>query len=293
MGKPVRFGVYWGDPLLVERAVGERLVALGEAERVVLFGDEVSLGQLLGEIGTPSLFSGAKALVVRWADPLRGSPRLAQAGKALPESAALFLMGKDLRGRVARAAEEAQGFPTPTGRALRELARKLLMEAGLPASLAEPLAEACGGNTLRLAREVEKLVLWRAERLPPERARELLFFSQPAPYAFLDAVAERDNAKALAELNRLLGFGWDPFRLFWTLPGHLRALLAARAAQEAGRRPPGPDWLVRRRLAQANRHSQSELVALLSYLQELDLGIKTGRMTPAGALYLFTLRLRS
>lgn len=292
MGKSVRFGVYWGDPLLVERALGERLAALGEVERVVLFGDEVSLGQLLGELGTPSLFLGAKAVVVRRADPLRGSSRLAQAGKELPKSTSLFLMGDDLRGKVSRAAEEAQGFPTPTGRALRELARKLLTEAGLPASLAEPLAEACGGNTLRLAREVEKLVLWQDERLPPERARELLFFSQPSPYAFLDAVAERAIPKALAELKRLLGFGWDPFRLFWALPGHLRAILATRAAQEAGKRPPGPDWLVRRRLAQANRQSQSALVALLSYLQELDLEIKTGRMTPKWALYLFTLRLR-
>lgn len=290
----IRFGVYWGDPLAVERAVAERLAELGGAERVVRFGDELSLGELLAELGTSGLFGGERALVIRRADPLARAEALAQALKSgPPPGTAVFFLGEDLRGPLARAAQEAMHFPSPTWRELRKLAAELLAQAGLPQKrqLVELLVEACRGDALHLAREVEKLALWR-ERLPPEgELRRLVFSAEPTPYAFLDAIGERKLPQALAELKRLLSAGWDPFRLFFMLVSHLRALLAARAAWEDGRTPPGPEWLARRRLAQARRFSQRELIELLARLQELDLRIKTGALTPEGALWTFTLGL--
>ncbi len=290
----MRFGVYWGDPLAAERALGERLAELGGPERVVRFGDEVELGELLAELATPGLFGGERAIVVRRADPLARVEALAEALRGgPPPGTAVFFLGEDLRGPLARAAQEAKGFPSPSGRELRRLAAELLSAAGLPPDqgLVELLCEACRGDTLRLAQEVEKLALW-GERLPDrESLPKLVFFAEPTPYAFLDAIGERRIPQALAELKRLLSSGWDPFRLFFMLISHLRALLAARAAWEDGRTPPGPEWLARRRLSQARRFSQQELIELLERLQELDLGIKTGALTPAGALWTFTLAL--
>jgi len=290
----IRFGVYSGDSLAVERILSRRLAELGEVERVTLFGDQVELGELLSQLSAMGLFGGERALIVRRADSLASSERLAQALRdGPPPGTALFFLGEKLGGPLTRLAEEALHFPTPTGRELRALAGELLAEAGLPVHpfLVELLAEACGGDTLRLAREVEKLSLWRGEKLSRSTIPQLLFFAEPTPYAFLDAVGERRLSAALAELKKLLVSGWDPFRLFFVLLAHVRTLLAARAAWEEDRRPAGPDWLVRRRLAQARRFSLKELVELLARLQELDVRIKTGRVTPEGALYLFTLSL--
>lgn len=290
----IRFGVYSGDPLAVERALEARLAELGEVERVVRFGDELPVGELLAELGTAGLFGGERALVVRRADPLARAEALVQALKAgPPPGTAVFFLGEDLRGPLAQAAQEAVHFPPPRWRQLRELAAELLAQAGLPPQrqLVELLAEACRGDTLHLAREVEKLALWR-DGLPPwPELPRLLFFAQPTPYGFLDAVGQRQTPQALAELKRLLAGGWDPFRLFFMLVSHVRALLAARAAWEDGRTPPGPEWLAKRRLAQARRFSQPQLIELLEKLQELDLAIKTGVLTPEGALWSFTLAL--
>ncbi|MBC7093190.1 hypothetical protein H5T53_04185 [Candidatus Bipolaricaulota bacterium] len=290
----VRLGVYSGDPLAVERTLAQRLSALGPHQRVALFGDETCLGKLLDELGTQDLFGETKVVVVRRADALAHEPRLATAvARGLPPGTGLFLIGEKLTGPVTRVAEEVQHFPSPTGRALRELARELLVEAGLPtpAFLVDLLTEASGGDTLRMAQEVAKLALWQGARLPRARLPELLFFSQPPPYAFLDAVGTREIARALAELAKLLRSGWNPVPLFFLLVSHIRSLLAAQAAASAGRKPPGPEWLVRRRLNQARLFGEPMLVRLLGRLQELDLAIKTGRLSPDVALYLFTLDL--
>ncbi len=290
----VRFGVYSGDPLFVERTLARRLSELGEVERVTLFGDQLQLGQLLAELGTRGLFGTEKALVIRRADPIAGQARLAEAlREGPPPGTALFILGQEIKGPLARLAEEAAHFPTPTGRALKRLAGELLEEAGIPPRpyLVELLVEAAGGDTLRLAREVEKLSLWKDEPPPASEVPKLLFFAEPTPYGFLDALSERCVPACLAKLRQLLSSGWDPFRLFFLVISHVRALLSVRAAWEEGRRPPGPDWLIRKRLAQARRFSPLELIELLERLQELDLAIKTGALTPAWALQLFILAL--
>jgi len=286
----VRFGAYWGDPLLVERALGRALSHLGAARRVVLFGDEPCLARLLGELGSADLFGEPRAIVVRRADKLVEEERLARSVARLPSDLALFLLGEALKGPVVRLADEAIALPTPTGRALRALASELLAEADLPqpASLVDRLVEAAGGDTLRLAQEVGKLALWKGARLPPERLGDLLYFSGGTPYAYLDAVGARDLPQALVELRTLLDVGWNPSALFFTLVGHVRALLTALAAQGAGRVPSGPAWLVRKRLAQARTWGEARLIGGLASLQNLDLQAKTGRLSVEAALYHFT-----
>lgn len=290
----VRFGVYWGDPLLAERALARALAALGPARKVVLFGDEPCLDRLLGELSAHDLFGEERAILVRRADPVGREERLARALRGgVPSHVALFLLGQDLRGPVAQLAEEAAGFPTPTGKALREVAAALLKEANVPQPgfVVDLLVEAAGGDTLHLAREVEKLALWRGARLPPELLPRLFFFSGGPPYPYLDAVGGRDVPNALRELKALLDGGANPSSLFFTLVGHVRALLAAHGACQAGRAPAGPPWLVRRRLAQARAWGEGGLVELLVRLQNLDLRVKTGQLHPEDALQLATLQL--
>ncbi len=290
----VRFGAYWGDPLLAERALARALVAFGPARRIVLFGDEIGPDRLLAELSAHDLFGERRAIVVRRADPLRGEGRLVRALRGgLPPDLALFLLGEDLRGPLAELAEETTGFPTPTGRDLRELAVALLKEADAPREgfVVDLVVEASGGDTLRLAREVEKLCLWKGARLSPEVLARLLFFSGGPPYPYLDAVGTRDVPTALRELNSLFKGPTSAPALFFALVGHVRALLSAHGARQAGRVPPGPAWLVRRRLAQARAWGEVGLVDLLARLQDLDLRVKTGQLRPEDALVLATLRL--
>lgn len=289
----VRFGVYSGDPLLVERRLADRLKALGPVRRDTFFADEITPVQLLLEIGTPDLFGEARAVVVRWADPWRGERELALALRArLWEGIAVFFLGEDLRGPLAEAAQEAEHFPRPTGRALRELCATLLSEAGLPVYpfLVDLLVEACEGDTLRLAQEVEKFAVWKGGKLPRSRLAELCFFGQPQPYEFLDAVGNGDLKGALQALDKLLRTRWNPQVLFALLVSHLRSLLLTLSATEAQEDLAGPDWLIRRRLAQANRHGQARLIQGLALLQGLDVRIKLGELDPEDALHLFILQ---
>ncbi len=300
MAQPVRFAAYSGDPLLVERALAERLQALGPAERVPLFGDELTPAELSSQVLTPSLFGGERALVVRRADALVRSSYLAeQLKRGLPPDTVLLLVGEQLRGPVVRLAEEAQHFARPKGRTLRSLAKSLLEEAGLSphAFLLDMLLEACGRGgdqekgTLRLLREVEKLAVWKGATVPKERLAELLYAAQAPPYPLLDALGTRDVPAALAKLRRLVIGTPEAFRLFFLVVTHVRTLLLSRTALDRGEQPPGPTWLARRRAAQASNFSQAELIELLGRLQELDLRIKTGKISAPAALVYFTLSL--
>ncbi len=289
----VRFGVYSGDPLCAERRLRERLVALGPAHKHVVFGDEVTPAQLLLELQTPDLFEERKAVVVRRADPLRGERELGQILRThLSPGVAVFFLGEDLRGPLAESAEEARHFPRPMGQELRELCETLLREAGLAAHpfVVGMLVEAAGGDTLRLAQEVEKFAVWKGGKLPRARLPELCFFAQPQPYEFLDAVGHGKSLEALAALGRLLRARWNPQVLFHFLVGHMRALLFALSAEAQGEKAKGPEWLVRRRLSQARRHGEARLIGALQLLQELEVQIKLGALAPEDALHLFILR---
>ncbi|MGB9861815.1 MAG: hypothetical protein ACPLRP_05780, partial [Candidatus Bipolaricaulaceae bacterium] len=66
--------------------------------------------------------------------------------------------------------------------------------------------------------------------------------------------------------------------------------LLTLSATEAQENPSGPDWLIRRRLAQAHRHGEARLIQALALLQELDVRIKLGELDPEDALHLFILR---
>ncbi|MCS7240575.1 MAG: hypothetical protein NZ651_04950 [Candidatus Bipolaricaulota bacterium] len=289
----VRFGVYSGDPLLAERRLKERLNSLGPVRKLVFFGDEITPERLLLEAQTPDLFGEKRAIVVRWADPLRGERDLAHALRAhLPENVAVFFLGEDLRGPLASSAEEAEHFPRPTSRAFRELCETLMQEAGLSVHpfVVDLLVEAAGGDTLRLAQEVQKFAVWKGGKLPRTRLFELCFYGQPQPYEFLDAVGGGDRRAALIALDKLLRTRWNPQVLFHLLVGHMRGLLATLSAANANENPEGPEWLVRRRLSQARRHGEPRLITALVLLQDLDVRIKLGELEPADALHLFILQ---
>lgn len=288
----VRFGVYSGDPLLVERRLQARLAELGPVTRIPLFADEVPPERILLEVRSADLFAAGKAVVVRRADAVRGERALVEAlKKGPPPNVAVFFVGEDLRGPLFQAAEEAEHFPRPTGKALRELAGELLREFQLPVHpfLVDLLVEAAG-DTLHLYQEVRKFAVWKGGKLPRSRLWELLFFAQPQPYEFLDAVGNGDRLRALAILAKLLRARWDPQALFHLLVGHMRQLLCTLSAFESGEGMPGPEWLAKRRLAQARRHGEGRLIEALALLQALDLRIKLGEIDFSGALQEFILR---
>lgn len=289
----VRFGVYSGDQFLAERRLRERLGALGPVRKLLFFGDETTPERLLLEVQMPDLFGEGRAIVVRRADPLRGERDLALALRAnLPEKVGIFFLGEDLRGPLANSAEEAEHFSRPSGPGFRELCETLLQEAGLNVHpyVVDLLVEAAGGDTLRLAQEVQKFAVWKGEKLPRSRLFELCFYGQPPPYEFLDAVGGGDRRTALLALDKLLRTHWNPQILFHVLVSHMRGLLAALSAVTAKENPEGPDWLIRRRLSQARRHGEGRLIVGLALLQDMDVRIKLGELEPEDALHLFILQ---
>ncbi|MEW6545613.1 MAG: DNA polymerase III subunit delta [Bacillota bacterium] len=162
------------------------------------------------------------------------------------------------------------------------------------------LAELCGGDPDLVETELEKLSLALEPGRPvrEEDLREHVFPGPAAPFTLADAWANRDLARALDFLSRLLEQGTDPLRVLGTLAWQARSLLLYSYLHREGVRSPAEVARlmetsaagVKAAAARARGFSTQELEFALGRLGETDFLIKTGRMTPRQALEDFLFR---
>lgn len=143
-----------------------------------------------------------------------------------------------------------------------------------------------GPDLRRLSNELEKLLLFAAgkETLTEDDVKALSFISvEETIFPLSDGVCEKQPLKALVALLRLTADGSEPDGLISYTIGEARNLVRARAAlsaqkttldiaQEFGTKP----FVWKKRLAQARKWQDNEVVALLERIAALDLSWKTG-----------------
>ncbi len=199
-------------------------------------------------------------------------------------------------------------FESPKVAALPAWLRKRAGTRGgsLDPAAASALAEAQnpdGTDDLRLAdSELEKLLTYAADRAVTEADVRLLVapIGLDSIFELMDAMADRNGAKATGALHRYLDAGEPPLRILALVARQVRLLTLTRGLADAGAGPrdyaarlPVPSFVVPKLQRQARRFTMATLIEAVSGLAALDAAIKTGRIDAGLALDVFVCALCS
>ena len=164
-----------------------------------------------------------------------------------------------------------------------------------PAAI-QAMAELVGGDLWTLEQELEKLSLYAAGREIGEGDIRLMVSQvrEASIFEAVDAMIEGRPQVALRLLAQLRDDGREPLYIIAMVERQLRLLALARDAAE--RRLPqnelkralgtSSDFVVRKSMEQARRHSREDIAWRYDRLLEADLSIKQGRVDPDLALEL-------
>jgi len=153
---------------------------------------------------------------------------------------------------------------------------------------ASRLAEMSGENPRQAAQEITKLLTYTNYERPIRLAdveKVSLVTSQANVFAMVDALATGNGKQAQALLRRLLEEE-DPFMLWGMVIRQFRLLILAREVIESGGDVPGVqkalgvhEFVAKKIFPQAQRFSMAALESIHHRLLEIDVEVKTGRIT--------------
>jgi len=291
------------DTFLAESALRRVLAgAIGDdpSAVTVLRGDEATWARVLDAAGMRSLFAEKRALVVRGAEGLKGEGDGVDAYLADPTpGVTLVLMAakpdkrKTVWKRIVDKATVHSADPLK-GAKLRSFVADELRRRGLKLGGhgLEELLDRVGSDLRRLMSEVEKLEAYaEGGELRAEDVAKVLGRGLGRPlYVLADALAEKDVAKVLAEVESALDEGERPELILSALHRSLRqmrgtkALLAARVPREEMQRrllPPNMAFKLPSLVEASRRWRDGELEDATLALAQADRDIKTGASADA------------
>ena len=205
----------------------------------------------------------------------------------------LVLVGKKLGARerlltAVKKGGEVHEFQQPTGQALVRWLVGHAKRSGLdlPDDVARDLTDRCSGDKARLVRETEKLALYVGDR--PATMRDVDALCPPDVqsniFAFVDALALGDRARAIKLLEDLAATGEPPLRLTFMIRRQFNLVARARALSERGtpQREVAsslkvPPFVARKLEEQARAMDDVALERALEAVLELEKGLKGGK----------------
>ena len=299
------------------------LEELLEANRHLLDGRQVKVAELLAICNALPFMDSGRLVVVQGLltsqerrpgrgrgartvtppGPSNGWRELVQAVPAMPESTLLVFLDGPLAEsnpllRLLRPVSQIQEHNAPAGEALARWIRESAQEKGAsisPAAIGS-LADLVGNDLWTLDQELEKLSLYASGRgIEEHDVKELVSQVREANiFAAVDAMIDGKPAVALRLLHQLREGGREVSTIIAMVERQLRLLALARdsmdegvAQQEMGQRLGGvPQFVVRKTVEQARRHTWDDITWRYNRLLEADLAIKQGRLEPDLALEL-------
>ncbi len=163
--------------------------------------------------------------------------------------------------------------------------------AGLGGSISpaavELLARLVGGNLWVMSGEVDKLVLYASgRRIEEDDVKAIVGYSREATvFEMIDAILESRSAAGQRALQQLIKAGEAPAFILFMLARQVRLLIITRAMLKDGRKEIeiqdrlgiSADFVWRKTLDQAGRHSLERLKNLYRRILDADMAIKTGK----------------
>jgi DNA polymerase-3 subunit delta len=230
----------------------------------------------------------------------------------VPDSAVLILMevqAPPKAGPLAKAlagpSVKQQSFPILAGAPLVRWIRQRAKEYGtsIEDQAAAALATYVTGDLAALSNELRKLAAYAGPGRTITRPDVQLLVNQAAEadiFELVDAVGQRDRAKALRALHTLLDKGERPERILVMIGRQVRILLQTRESLDNGRSQDEISRLtglhpfpLRKALDQSRLFRLPILEAMHREVLATDLSIKTGGSTPGVALDLLVSALTS
>ncbi|CAN5654011.1 DNA polymerase III subunit delta [soil metagenome] len=288
-----------GDPFLAEEAVARVRDQAGADPLAEVWLDAgVEAAELATVLGTASLLGGRRLVILRDASSLK-KDQVETLGRYLenPSPGTVLVLvapGKTKLDGAARKVGAVLALEPPRGRKLAAWVRQRATAAKLRLDdrAAWALIDSVGTELRDLAEALEQLLtrLGPGSRVDaPEVRRAFGRLADQRVYVLTDAVGDRDLARAMTSLRRLLLQGEEPLVLFGALAAHLRRLLRVRRLAGAGGRAAGealamPAWRAERMVKQALAYEEGELIAAVTLLSQADFDLKGGDLPPAAVL---------
>lgn len=205
--------------------------------------------------------------------------------------------------RIIRLAEKerigyVRKFELPQGNELERWVRDHVAERGgrITPQAVNMLAVNVGGNLPAMTNEIEKLVLYKGEEGTIEAADvELLspYAAESSIFDLVDALGNRQAARAAELFHKKINEGVDPFYLFSMFIRQFRLLLQTKSLLETGERPAGiaeqlkqRPFLADKLVRQARNYTLPQLEQIYGRLLDIDVDAKTGKADLLTALYL-------
>ena len=318
--------VVYGDSFMVRQRIGaleseSGADALMEANRHRMQGNQVSPQELLGTCQAIPFLDPLRLVVVdgllATAESRAGGGRrrrggdnaadawqaLAEAIPGMPETTLLMLSDGPLNAnnpllRSLRPACTVEELAAPRG---EQLARWIKETAEAKGATVSPgairsMSDLVGGDLWTLDQELEKLSLYATGREIGENDVRLMVSQvrEASIFEAVDAMIDGRSQVALRLLAQLRDDGREPQYIIAMVERQLRLLALAHDSME--RRLPqnelkralgtSSDFVVRKTMDQARRHSRQDIAWRYDRLLEADLSIKQGRVDPDLALEL-------
>ena len=147
-----------------------------------------------------------------------------------------------------------------------------------------------------LTNEIEKLVLYKGSEATIEAADVVLlspYAAEETIFELVDALGNRQPARAAELFQAKVNEGTDPFYLFSMFIRQFRLLIQARYLLDQGERPAGIAEQMKQRpfvadklARQARNFSAGQLAQIYRRLLEIDVDVKTGKADLLTALHL-------
>ena len=147
-----------------------------------------------------------------------------------------------------------------------------------------------------LTNEIEKLVLYKGSGATIEAADVVLlspYAAEESIFDMVDALGNRQPARAAELFQEKVNEGADPFYLFSMIIRQFRLLIQARYLLDRGERPAGiaehmkqKPFIADKLARQARNFSAAQLAQIYRRLLEIDVDAKTGKADLLTALYL-------
>jgi len=205
--------------------------------------------------------------------------------------------------RIIRLAEKerigyVRKFELPQGNELERWVRDHVAERGgrITPQAVNMLAVNVGGDLPAMTNEIEKLVLYKGEEGTIEAADvELLspYAAESSIFDLVDALGNRQAARAAELFHKKINEGVDPFYLFSMFIRQFRLLLQTKSLLETGERPAGIAEQLKQRpfvadklVRQARNYTLPQLEQIYGRLLDIDVDAKTGKADLLTALYL-------
>ena len=205
--------------------------------------------------------------------------------------------------RIIRLAQEkkigyVRKFEQPRGGDLERWVRTHVEARGgrIAPQAAALLATNVGGDLQALTNEIEKLVLYKGSEATIEAADVVLlspYAAEETIFELVDALGNRQTARAAELFQEKVHEGADPFYLFSMFIRQFRLLIQARYLLDRGERAAGIAEQMKQRpfvadklARQARNFTLPQLEQIYRRLLEIDVDAKTGKADLLTSLYL-------